>query len=63
MNLGFIESETYDEISVGDTAGTEHILSADDAMAFASISGFLSVLNTYELIDHARGIPPTEDPP
>jgi len=59
MNLGFIESKTYDEISVGDTARTEHILTADDAMAFASISGFHSVLNTDELIDRAGGIPPT----
>jgi phosphotransacetylase/acyl dehydratase len=59
MNLGFIESKTYDEISVGDTAGTEHVLTADDAMAFASISGFHSVLNTNELIDRAEGIPPT----
>jgi hypothetical protein len=38
MNLGFIESKTYDEISVGDTAKTEHVLTTDDAMAFASIS-------------------------
>ena len=59
MNLGFIESKTYDEISVGDTAGTEHVLTADDAMAFASISGFHSVLNTEEQIDRAGGIPPT----
>ena len=59
MNLGFIESKTYDEISVGDTARTEHVLTADDAMAFASISGFHSVLNTDELIDRAGGIPPT----
>ena len=59
MNLGFIESKTYDEISVGDTAGTEHVLTTDDAMAFASISGFHSVLNTDELIDRAGGIPPT----
>ncbi|HEY1208163.1 MAG TPA: bifunctional enoyl-CoA hydratase/phosphate acetyltransferase [Terracidiphilus sp.] len=58
MNLGFIESKTYDEISVGDTARTEHVLTADDAMAFASISGFHSVLNTDELIDRAGGIPP-----
>ena len=59
MNLGFIESKTYDEISVGDTARTEHVLTTDDAMAFASISGFHSVLNTDELIDRAGGIPPT----
>ena len=59
MNLGFIESKTYDEISVGDTAGTEHVLTTDDAMAFASISGFHSVLNTDERIDRAGGIPPT----
>lgn len=59
MNLGFIESKTYDEISVGDTAGTEHVLTTDDAMAFASISGFNSVLNSDELIERAGGIPPT----
>ena len=59
MNLGFIESKTYDEISVGDTARTEHVLTTDDAMAFASISGFHSVLNTDEQIDRAGGIPPT----
>jgi len=59
MNLGFIESKTYDEISVGDTAGTEHVLTADDAMAFASISGFHSVLNSDELTNRAGGIPPT----
>ncbi len=59
MNLGFIESKTYDEISVGDTVGTEHVLTTDDAMAFASISGFHSMLNSDELIDRAGGIPPT----
>ncbi len=59
MNLGFIESKTYDEISVGDTAGTEHVLTTDDAMAFASISGFDSVLNSEELIERAGGVPPT----
>jgi phosphate acetyltransferase len=59
MNLGFIESKTYDEISVGDTASTEHVLTTEDAMAFASISGFHSVLNSDELIERAGGIPPT----
>jgi phosphotransacetylase/acyl dehydratase len=59
MDLGFIESKTFDEISVGDTAGTEHVLTTEDAMAFASISGFHSVLNSDELIDRAGGIPPT----
>lgn len=59
MNLGFIESKTYDEISIGDTARTEHVLTTDDAMAFASISGFHSMLNSDELIDRAGGIPPT----
>jgi phosphotransacetylase/acyl dehydratase len=59
MNLGFIESKTYDEIAVGDTAGTEHVLTTDDAMAFASISGFHSMLNSDELIERAGGIPPT----
>jgi len=59
VNLGFIESKTYDEIAVGDTAGTEHVLTMDDAMAFASISGFNSVLDSKELIDRAGGVPPT----
>jgi phosphotransacetylase/acyl dehydratase len=59
MNLGFIESKTYDEISVGDTAATEHVLTANDAMAFASISGFHSILNSDELLERAGGIPPT----
>lgn len=59
MNLGFIESKTYDEIAVGDTAGTEHVLTTDDAMAFASISGFHSVLDSDERIERAGGIPPT----
>jgi phosphotransacetylase/acyl dehydratase len=59
MDLGFIESKTYDEISVGDTARTEHVLTAEDAMAFASISGFRSVLNADELIERAGGVPPT----
>jgi phosphotransacetylase/acyl dehydratase len=59
MNLGFIESKTYDEISVGDTARTEHVLTADDAMAFASISGFHSILMSDELIERAGGVPPT----
>jgi len=59
MNLGFIESKTYDEIAIGDTASTEHVLTIDDAMAFASISGFHSVLNADELIQRGGGIPPT----
>jgi phosphotransacetylase/acyl dehydratase len=59
MNLGFIESKTFDEIEVGDAARTEHVLTTDDAMAFASISGFNSVLNQEELIQRAGGIPPT----
>ncbi len=59
MNLGFIESKTYEEISVGDIARTEHVLTTDDAMAFASISGFDSVLSTDELIERAGGVPPT----
>jgi len=59
MNLGFIESKTYDEISVGDTASTEHVLTTDDAMAFASISGFHAMLNSAELVERAGGIPPT----
>jgi len=59
MNLGFIESKTFDEIAVGDTASTEHVLTMDDAMAFASISGFNSVLKSEEIIERAGGIPPT----
>jgi phosphotransacetylase len=59
MNLGFIESKTYDEIAIGDSAGTEHVLTMDDAMAFASISGFNSVLKPEEIIERAGGIPPT----
>jgi phosphate acetyltransferase len=59
MDLGFIESKTYEEISIGDTATTEHVLTTDDAMAFASISGFRSVLNADELIERAGGVPPT----
>lgn len=59
MNLGFIESKTFEEIAVGDTAGTEHVLTMDDAMAFASISGFNSVLKSEEIIERAGGIPPT----
>ena len=59
MDLGFIESKTYDEISVGDTASTEHVLTTEDAMAFASTSGFHSVLKSDELIERAGGVPPT----
>jgi phosphate acetyltransferase len=59
MNLGFIESKTFEEIAVGDTAGTEHVLTLDDAMAFASISGFNSVLKSEEIIERAGGVPPT----
>jgi phosphotransacetylase len=59
MNLGFIESKTFDEIAIGDSAGTEHVLTMDDAMAFASISGFNSVLRPEEIIERAGGIPPT----
>ena len=59
MDLGFIESKTYEEISVGDLATTEHVLTEEDAMAFASISGFHSVLRSDELIERAGGVPPT----
>jgi phosphate acetyltransferase len=59
MDLGFIESKTYEEISIGDTATTEHVLTTDDAMAFASISGFHAVLNANEMIQRAGGVPPT----
>ena len=59
MNLGFVESKTYDEIAIGETASTEHVLTTEDAMAFASISGFHAMLNSDELIQRAGGIPPT----
>jgi phosphotransacetylase/acyl dehydratase len=59
MDLGFIESKTYEDIAIGDSASTEHVLTTEDAMAFASISGFHSVLKTDELIERAGGIPPT----
>src|SRR3569833_2220454 len=59
MNLGFIESKTYEEIAIGDAASTEHVLTPDDAMAFASISGFHAVLNSDEQTKRAGGIPPT----
>jgi phosphate acetyltransferase len=58
MDLGFIESKTYDEISIGDTATTEHVFTTDDAMAFASISGFHAVLNVEEQLQRAGGVPP-----
>lgn len=58
MDLGFIESKTYEEIAIGDTAVTEHVLTTDDAMAFASISGFHAMLNTDEQIQRAGGVPP-----
>jgi phosphotransacetylase len=59
MDLGIIESKTYEEIAVGDVAKTEHVLTTEDGMAFASISGFNSVLRSDELIQRAGGIPPT----
>jgi len=59
MNLGFIESKTFDEIEIGDTAGTDHVLTTEDAMAFASISGFTSVLRPEEVIERTGGVPPT----
>ncbi len=58
MDLGFIESKTYDEIAVGDTATTEHVFTADDAMAFASISGFHAMMNFEEQVERAGGMPP-----
>ena len=58
MDLGFIESKTYNEISLGDTATTEHVFTIDDAMAFASISGFHAVLNSDEQVQRAGGVPP-----
>ena len=59
MNLGFIESRTYDEIAVGEIATTEHVHTMNDAMAFASISGFNAMLNSDEIIERAGGVPPT----
>lgn len=59
MNLGFIESKTYDQISIGDVAKTEHVLTREDGMAFASISGFHSVLQPEEVTERTGGIPPT----
>ncbi len=53
MDLGFIENKTYDEISVGDTAGTEHVLTIEDAMAWASISGFTAFPDSGGIIDGA----------
>lgn len=58
MDLGFIESKTYEEIAIGDTATTEHVFTTDDAMAFASISGFNAVLNVEEQMQRAGGVPP-----
>ncbi len=58
MNLGLIESKTYDEIAIGDTATTEHVFTTDDAMAFASISGFRGVLNYDEQRERTGGEPP-----
>ncbi len=58
MDLGFIESKTYEEISIGDIATTEHVFTTDDAMAFASISGFHAVLNVEEQMRRAGGVPP-----
>ena len=59
MDLRYIESNTYDEIEVGPVARTEHVLTTEDAMACASISGFHSVLKSDEIIDRAGGVPPT----
>jgi phosphotransacetylase/acyl dehydratase len=59
MNLGFIESKTYDEIQIGDTAETEHVLTREDGMAFASISGFHAVLQPEEVVERSGGISPT----
>jgi phosphotransacetylase len=54
MDLGFIENKTYDEILVGDTARTEHVLTMEDALAWASISGFTAVPDFRELTDCAE---------
>jgi phosphotransacetylase len=60
MNLGFIENKTYDEISIGEAATTEHVLTSDDALAFASISGFNAVLDSQGLLDReVSSMPPT----
>ena len=53
MDLGFIENKTYEEISVGDTAATEHVLTMEDAMAWASISGFTALSDSEGLTDRA----------
>ncbi len=58
MDLGFIDSKTYNEISIGDIATTEHVFTNDDALAFASISGFRAVLNSDEQIERAGGEQP-----
>ncbi len=58
MDLGFIDSKTYNEISIGDIATTEHVFTNDDALAFASISGFRAVLNSDEQIERAGGVQP-----
>ncbi|MFT4113563.1 bifunctional enoyl-CoA hydratase/phosphate acetyltransferase [Silvibacterium sp.] len=55
MNLGFVESRTFDEIALGDTARAEHVFTGDDALAFASISGFQAVLDQGELARRAGG--------
>ena len=60
MDLGFIENKTYEEISVGDTAATEHVLTMEDAMAWASISGFAALSDSEGLTDRAvSSMPPT----
>lgn len=51
MDLGFIENKTFEEISVGDTAWTEHVLTKEDKMAWASISGFTAVPDSEGNID------------
>jgi len=60
MDLGFIENKTYEEISIGDTARAEHVLTREDSMAFASVSGFTAVVNADGLVDRdVSTIPPT----
>ena len=58
MDLGFIESRIFEEVAIGETAMTEHVLTADDAAAFASISGFPGVLNVDEQTERAGGVLP-----
>jgi phosphotransacetylase/acyl dehydratase len=60
MDLGFIENKPYDEISIGDIATAEHVFTREDAIAFASVSGFTAVVNADGLADRdVSTLPPT----